>query len=577
MIITHRVIVRSCIGFCSALFLSAIAHAQTTDPYAALREGYARGDAGAAAQAYAVDGVYQEVYPGTPIVERSGRSAIAKGFADLFAAWGPPTASRPIDLNFRFTQRGGEGRTRRDAGVYRLRIGRPGAADAITSYGRFETEIVGGVFRRDRSGPASREDFEEAPGPVAFAQDDEALDPAFYDRFLGVYRDQAGCEVIVTRSVRRLFAFDACTRAWRGLNRLTGSRWSAPGAAVIGAANAVDHRFLDDAARLQIGERRVLSRRDDTERERVRFGSGELTLAGTILRPARAHRQAPGVVIVHGSGPQDRHGYASIMELLAVQFARAGVVALVFDKRGVGESQGDWASAGFSQLAADARAAQAFLMTRPGVNPRKIGFAGSSQAGWVAAKAIDDGARPAFVMLLGAAGAGSTVREQNLYSTRVRMQCAGIGTADIALALEQQRAFFDARRDPAREPDLAALTARAAARPGLADWLFPVTARRTGPPEWYDVLDPEFDPSPVWRRYAGPTLFMFSQFDDSTETSLVTGRLRGRPGRTVHVLAGAQHLGLAATDICAGDLDKVSVFHPDLWPMLHRWAVARAG
>jgi fermentation-respiration switch protein FrsA (DUF1100 family) len=284
--------------------------------------------------------------------------------------------------------------------------------------------------------------------------------------------------------------------------------------------------------------------------------------------------RVPGVVIVHGSGPQDRHGYASIVELLAVQFARAGAVALVYDKRGVGSSQGNWASAGFSELGVDARAALEFLAERPETDPKKVGFAGSSQAGWVTARAIRDGATPAFVMLLGAAGAGSTVLEQNLYNTRVRMQCARIEPGDVALALDQQRAFFDARRDPGKELRLARLSARAATRPALADWLFPATARRTGAPEWYDVLDPDFDPAPVWRRYAGRTFFLFSEFDDSTETSVVAGRLPRRPDRTVRVLAGAQHLGLATNDLCAGELDDVSAFHPELWPSLRQWAQA---
>ena len=146
--------------------------------------------------------------------------------------------------------------------------------------------------------------------------------------------------------------------------------------------------------------------------------------------------------MIHGSGPQDRDGYASIIAVLADQLASSGRVVLTYDKRGSGGSSGDGTRAGFDQLAADAEAGMMMLSKLKNVDPKRVGLAGSSQAGWVAARAVARGANPADVLLLGAAGAAMSVVEQNLYNTEVRMHCAAISDADVKLALDQQRAFF---------------------------------------------------------------------------------------------------------------------------------------
>ncbi len=114
----------------------------------------------------------------------------------------------------------------------------------------------------------------------------------------------------------------------------------------------------------------------------VAFRSGELTLRGTLLSP-RFGRQAPGVVLVHGSGQTSRKA----MMAYAWIFASQGYAALAYDKRGVGASGGgptEWREFSFEHLADDAAAAYRFVQSRPGVNPRPDITAGTmDSAGWV--------------------------------------------------------------------------------------------------------------------------------------------------------------------------------------------------
>ena len=126
--------------------------------------------------------------------------------------------------------------------------------------------------------------------------------------------------------------------------------------------------------------------------------------------------------------------------------------------------------------------------------------------------------------------------------------------------LTNKEHFFTFLADSRSAAALDTLTAEAAKRPNLADWLFP-NSRATDRSEgaWYVVLDPTFDPLPVWKRYRGRALFLFGEHDDSTPTSIATNRLKGsRPA--ARIVPGAQHLGLLANNVCNAELADVSTF-----------------
>lgn len=557
--------------------------APTPDPdrvYRLLRAAYADGDAAAAAAAYHPEAVYEEVYPGHPTTIRQGRAAIEAGFKQLFAALAPMPGEHPLDLEFRLIKRSSRTGVTVDEGLFRLRHGPGEGARRPTLYGRFETRHAHGGFLLDRSSPADEAVFETAGGPVLLDPASELLAPVFHDRLLGTYRAPDGHTIRITRSQRTLFAYDPAKGTLRALSRENGLLWHA-GQHVLdphGRKTRYSFEPQQDAVTVDTaGASAVLYRRvPGPVREEISFQSGEQTLAGTVLLPAELNARAPGIVLVHGSGPQDRHGYASIIELLAGEFVEAGFVVLTYDKRGVGGSQGDWTRAGFPTLAADAAAALAVLSRHPRVDARRLGLGGSSQAGWVIAAAIDQGAQPASVFLLGAAGAAMTVMEQNLYNTGVQMRCSGLGAADIALALDQQRAFFEARRRPDQQSRaaLAAISARAQAIPAIRPWLFPASPDPGPRSEWYDVLDPDFDPLPVWAGYRSPALFLFGANDDATDATLAAARLAAGPSdrlRVVEVVPGAQHLGLASTGPC-DSLETLDRFHPAILGALRRWA-----
>ena len=154
---------------------------------------------------------------------------------------------------------------------------------------------------------------------------------------------------------------------------------------------------------------RVRTPRAPLEEREIRFTSGEATLAGTLLMPREGNDLA-AVVFLHGSGAEGR--WAS--RFLATRLAERGVAALIFDKRGVGESTGDWRRAGIDDLTSDGAAAVARLRQEPRIDSRRIGVHGHSQGGTLAPLVAARAPEVGFV--IGSAAAGLPMDSVEIFS-----------------------------------------------------------------------------------------------------------------------------------------------------------------
>ena len=145
----------------------------------------------------------------------------------------------------------------------------------------------------------------------------------------------------------------------------------------------------------------------------VEFVSHGAKLSGSLVLPQDGPIHA-AVVFIHGSGKQTRN------LSLAGQFAREGIAALVYDKRGAGKSGGVYESEqGVSQknislLADDAVSALNALASHPELEGVPLGLAGISQAGWIAPLAAARSKRAAFLVLW--SGPVCKVSEEDIYS-----------------------------------------------------------------------------------------------------------------------------------------------------------------
>lgn len=259
--------------------------------------------------------------------------------------------------------------------------------------------------------------------------------------------------------------------------------------------------------------------------EEVSFSNGAVKLTGTLLIPTSPGRH-PAVVFVHGSGPEGR--FAS--RFLAEHLASNGVAALIFDKRGVGTSTGDWMHSTLQDLADDAVAAVELVRTRPGIDGDRVGIYGHSQGGLIAPIAAARSPHVAFVI----AGAtyGGTVFEQDLYRISNSLKRSELSQLDQGKAFAFYRRFIQAARTGQGIDALLAAGDSVKAEawyqwlgiPPREDWLW----------DFYPPVG-NFDPLPVWERVTVPTLLLYGQNDQliPVDSSLVRiGRAMDRGGNT---------------------------------------------
>ena len=236
----------------------------------------------------------------------------------------------------------------------------------------------------------------------------------------------------------------------------------------------------------------------------VTFRNGDATLAGMVASPPTPGRH-PAVVLLHGSGPETRWG---TNRFIADRFARAGIVTLIFDKRGTGASTGDWRTADYQDLARDALAGVALLRSLPEVDARRIGLHGHSQGGIIGPIAASmPGAEVAFLVAEDTA-AGPTWK-QDIY--RVRNALASeFPPAEAERAMALYTLFVEVALGRRPHSELEAASAPVAGERWF-QWLG-IPPRDSWIWTWYPKTG-SVDTLDFWRKVKCPVLLVYGQRD----------------------------------------------------------------
>ncbi len=130
---------------------------------------------------------------------------------------------------------------------------------------------------------------------------------------------------------------------------------------------------VDTITTLYTLEKEVLDNSNAPKSEEVSFQSNGLILNGTIWYPNNNDGKA--LIIVTSSGNSDR----SASRAEAILFAQMGFTTFHYDKRGTGNSEGNWNIATIEELSADDVTAIKYFYNKTGIPLKKIGIKGSSQ------------------------------------------------------------------------------------------------------------------------------------------------------------------------------------------------------
>jgi hypothetical protein len=290
----------------------------------------------------------------------------------------------------------------------------------------------------------------------------------------------------------------------------------------------------------------------------VRFRNGDVELSGTLVLPARSGRH-PVVVLTEGSGDWTRDTAWWMDPVNA--FLRRGIGVFVYDKRGVGQSGGDWRRSSYGQLSEDLLAAVRALRRHPNVDPARVGARGMSQGGWIASLAASRSRELAFLISLSASAAG-TVEAQDTRTLLDRMRADGFSDADIE---DARRLLGLTYRAPHSRSAWARM--QAAAEPLRGRRWFDRTIAGLPRDAWVweqRRLNAGYDPARAFQRVRIPTLIVYGELDGpAASVPRLERALRAARNRDfeIRILPGANHnlevAGANGSALAEGFLDLV--------------------
>jgi alpha-beta hydrolase superfamily lysophospholipase len=246
--------------------------------------------------------------------------------------------------------------------------------------------------------------------------------------------------------------------------------------------------------------------------------TGGFALAGTLTIPKKRSGRVAAVVLITGSGQEDRDeavpavpGYKPFRQI-ADTLSRRGIAVLRLDDRGYGDSGGDPSTATTADYANDIRAALAYLKSRPDIDSRHLFLVGHSEGGEIAPMIAASDASIAGIVTMAAPAVNGR----------------DISRAQVTYAVNRDSALSATQRDSIIRSQNAILDSAAAHQPWVKYYL-------------------AYDPVATARQVRVPVLILQGGNDhqitsDQAATLAAAFRAGGDKDVTVHVFPELDHL-----------------------------------
>jgi dipeptidyl aminopeptidase/acylaminoacyl peptidase len=283
------------------------------------------------------------------------------------------------------------------------------------------------------------------------------------------------------------------------------------------------------------------------------FQSGAVTLSGTLYVP-KIDGRIPAVIAFHAasSPARDYPLYAHLAEMLPP----LGVAVFVFDRRGSGKSGGTLADTDYTMLADDGISAQRMLAQDHRIDPRRIGFWGLSQGGWLALLAASRSPRTAFAISISAPMTTPDVQMNFAVANILRIK--GFSQSDIDQAIATRTAVDDFQRGKRDRASAQSMLDAATTKPWFVHTYLESTFRDPDQSGWAKEM--RHDPMATLDAVKQPTLLIYGSADPWVPVQTSLERLRAssarHPNVEVAVIAGADH-AMATSVSTAVQIDPV--------------------
>lgn len=244
--------------------------------------------------------------------------------------------------------------------------------------------------------------------------------------------------------------------------------------------------------------------------ESVSFHNQDIKLVGTLYKPEEGEIH-PALVAVHpASSPEQADPF---YDHLKSELPKQGFAVLIFDRRGSGDSQGNFETADFYDLADDVVSAVEYLESRSDIDESKIGLHGTSQGGWIAP--IAAAKKPDIACIVAVSASGVSPADQMDYGVAFHLKKDGYDRTVIDKVVELRTLVNEYFRGNVSRDNTAAELSHYESEPWFgkgylySSQALPVDITQD---KWHYEMD--YEPLSIWAKVKQPTLFLFAEIDE---------------------------------------------------------------
>lgn len=304
--------------------------------------------------------------------------------------------------------------------------------------------------------------------------------------------------------------------------------------------------------------------------------NGDTKIGASLFTPGKKGSYSL-ITVIHGAG--DSYRETPPIWFLANYYAQQGFACLIYDKRGNGESSGNWRTVDFNTRASDIITCLKWaIQANKQIDKNKIGLMAVSQGAWIADLVAQGFPEVDFIINVAAPLSSPAIADT--YALKNELLRDNWNIKDIGERVELWNLSVDVCRHPGDDKYWNKLTDRIEFYRNRA-WFqqSPYEPQRySWFRDWYKLVA-DFDPMPVLKQLNIPVLWMYGNRDTQSDLADNIAKLNNLKRQlnkdyTLEIFANSGHGVMGPVDEYGNDQNPVTT-PEDFFPTIVKWIKSR--